>query len=224
MPDVRGYPDIFSAIMADDADVVEEMLTKNTELATKHDGQSPVLLAAYRHRRDILDILLRQEPRLDIFEAAAVGSLEAVAQTIDGSTHLINAYADDGFTPLHLASFFGHKDVARLLLDRGAKVDAVTRNELENTPLHAAAAGRHLEVCVLLVERSAPVDAQQDGGFTALHTAAQHGDMALAKLLIANGADPAIETDEGKTASDLAYEFEHDDLADYLGQAAKTQP
>ena len=220
MSAVRGYPEIFSAIMADDVEAVEAMLSANPGLATKHDGQSPVLLATYRHRFEILDALLRMHPDLDVFEASAAGALEAVERWLDDSPELIHAYADDGFTPLHLAAFFGRTDVTRLLLDRGANIAAITHNDLEDTPLHAAAAGRHLEVCALLLARGAPVDAQQAGGFTALHAAAQRGDAALAELLVANGADLSIETDEGATAADIAYEFEHDDLADALRPAA----
>lgn len=216
MSDVRGYPNIFEAIMADDGEVVEELLATNPALAMKHDGQSPVLLAAYRNRLDILEALLRQQPDLDIFEASAAGVVEAAERLIEESSDRVNACADDGFTPLHLAAFFGHEAVARLLLDHGARIDALTRNDMENTPLHAAAAGRHLELCALLVERGAPLNVQQQGGFTALHAAAQHGDVALAQLLVTNGADLSVETDEGKTAADLAYEFEHDELAAYL--------
>jgi ankyrin repeat protein len=220
MSTVRGYPDIFSAIMADDLEAVEEMLSAQPALATRHDGQSPVLLATYRHRFDILDALLRLQPELDVFEASAAGVRDVVERWLDASPELVQAYADDGFTPLHLAAFFGRADVVRLLLDRGANIAAITRNDLENTPLHAAAAGRHLEVCALLIERGAPVDAQQAGGFTALHAAAQRGDTALAELLVANGADLSIETDEGTTAADIAYEFEHDALASFLRPAA----
>jgi ankyrin repeat protein len=166
-------------------------------------------------------VLLRQRPELDIFESSAAGSIEAVERLTQDAPDLVNAYAEDGFTPLHLAAFFGHEAVARLLLDRGARIDAITRNDLENTPLHAAAAGRHLGVCALLVERGAPLDAQQEGGFAPIHAAAQHGDRALAELLVSHGADVSLATDEGKTAANIAYEFEHDDLADYLRQAAE---
>jgi ankyrin repeat protein len=214
--DVREHPDIFSAIMGDDLEAVETMLEADPTLAARRGEQSPVLLAAYRHRLDILQVLLERQPLLDIFEAAAAGDLEAVRGCIEADSTAVNAYADDGFTPLHLAAFFGHEDVARALIDAGARLDAVTRNEMENMPLHAAAAGRHLEISALLLERGAQLDAQQEGGFTALHAAAQHGDMALARLLVSHGADVEIETDTGKTAADLAYEFEHDDLAAYL--------
>jgi ankyrin repeat protein len=202
--------------MADDLEAVEAMLEADPGLANRKGGQSPVLLAVYRHRLDVLYALLARRPRLDIFEAAAAGDLDAVRASIEADPAAVHTYAGDGFTPLHLAAFFGHEDAARLLIDKGARLDAVTRNEMENTPLHAAAAGRHYDVAALLLDRGAPVNAQQEGGFTALHAAAQHGDTELAQLLVRHGADLDVETEDGRKAADLAYEFEHDELAAYL--------
>lgn len=202
--------------MSDDLDAVEAMLASSPGLATRQGHQSPVLLAAYRHRADILQALLSRHPPLDIFEASAVGNLDAIRASVQRAPRDIHGYSADGFTPLHLAAFFGHEAAVRLLLDCGARVDAITRNDLENTPLHAAAAGGHYDVCAVLIQRATPVNARQEGGFTALHAAAQQGNMPLARLLLANGADVSIETDEGKTAADTAYEFEHDEIASYL--------
>lgn len=42
-----------------------------------------------------------------------------------------------GWTPLHLATYFGHKDVMELLLSRGADINAI--NEMGDTSLHKAA-------------------------------------------------------------------------------------
>lgn len=222
-PGVSDYPDIFNAIMADDLEAVEEILSADPALAEyRHDGQSMVLLAAYRHRTEILQALLARQPALDIFEAAAAGDVDTVRDRLQEDPALAQAYASDGFTPLHLAAFFGHEDVARLLLDAGARPDAITRNDMENMPLHAAAAGGHYAISALLVERGAPVNAQQQGGFTALHAAAQHGDRPLAELLVEHGADAGTETEAGKTAADLAYEFDHDDLASYLRDTAES--
>jgi ankyrin repeat protein len=216
VPDIREHPDLISAIMADDLEAVEAMLETDPTLAARRGEQSPVLLAVYRHRFDVLHALLQRRPSLDVFEASAAGDIVAVRERIEAEPASVQAYAADGFTPLHLAAFFGHEEVARVLLDAGARIDAVTHNEMENMPLHAAAAGRHLDVCALLLERGAPVDAQQEGGFTALHAAAQHGDMALARLLVAHGAGLQVETDAGETPSELAFEFEHDDVSQYL--------
>lgn len=43
----------------------------------------------------------------------------------------------NGWTPLHLASYFGHRPVVEYLLSRNADVNAV--NENGDTPLHKAA-------------------------------------------------------------------------------------
>src|SRR5262245_24289076 len=64
------HEDIFSAIMGDDLEAVVTFLYNDPATAAKHDGQSPVLLAAYRHRMDILKLLLSRQPELDIFEAS----------------------------------------------------------------------------------------------------------------------------------------------------------
>lgn len=42
-----------------------------------------------------------------------------------------------GWTPLHLASYFGHKEAVELLLDHGADINAV--NDFGDTALHKAA-------------------------------------------------------------------------------------
>ena len=59
---------------------------------------------------------------------------------------------------------------------------------MQNMPLHAAAAGKHADIVKLLIDHGASVNARQHGGWTALHAAAQNGDVAMAAILIAAGA------------------------------------
>lgn len=51
--------------------------------------------------------------------------------------HSNNLLYYTGWTPLHLATYFGHKDVMELLLSRGADINAL--NEMGDTSLHKAA-------------------------------------------------------------------------------------
>ncbi len=175
---------------------------------------SEILAAVYRGDQPRVDELLAEGTELDVFEAAAVGRTGRVEELLDAEPGLVSAWADDGFTPLHLAAFFRHPATARLLVDRGALVDVVARNEqLQVTPLQSAAAARQEETAALLLERGADPNVQQRGGFTALHAAAQHGDEPLAELLLSHGADPALAADDGRTAADFARDGGHTELA-----------
>jgi len=78
-------------------------------------------------------------------------------------------------------------DLASLLLDQGASVDA--RDRLGARPLSHAARSGHLETVDLLLKRGAPIDARNLAGATALYVAAERGQVAVVQLLIDKGAD-----------------------------------
>lgn len=178
---------------------------------------SELISAVYSGDQARVDELLADDPELDVFEASALGRVQRLEELLDADPGLVAAWADDGFTPLHLAAFFRHPDAARLLVERGALVDVVARNkELEVTPLQSAAASREEETAALLLERGADPNVQQRGGFTALHAAAQNGDEPLAQLLVVHGADRALTADDGRTAADFARDAGHDSLATRL--------
>src|ERR1700730_8131009 len=108
--------------------------------------------------------LVAADPSLAIFAAAILGDTEQLTELLTANRSLIGLLSSDGWTPLHLAAFFGKTEAARLLLNKGAPVNARSTNPMENMPLHAAAAGRHFEVVKLLIEHGAPVNARQHGG------------------------------------------------------------
>ena len=60
----------------------------------------------------------------------------------------MNAKRDDGWTPLHYAALFGEKEIAELLIAKGAKVNAKNKND--NTPLDKAIKENHTEIAALL--------------------------------------------------------------------------
>ncbi|RPB22320.1 ankyrin, partial [Terfezia boudieri ATCC MYA-4762] len=60
---------------------------------------------------------------------------------------------EDGTMPLHIASAYGHQEVAKLLIDGGANVSAGKRDG--TTPLYIASQNRHQGVAKLLIDRGA---------------------------------------------------------------------
>src|ERR671914_2308949 len=122
--------DVFDAIAEGDVDRVRKLVAEDPSVAGARDAGdlSAVTQARYHGRGDIVDVLLAAEPELNVFEAAAVGRTQRVRELIDADPSLVAAFSPDGFTGLHLAAFFGHADIARMLVERGADTNAVARN------------------------------------------------------------------------------------------------
>jgi uncharacterized protein len=200
--------DIFHAVGAGDPALVDELLRADRRLAHAHtdDGVSVVLWAMYVGQPRLATLLAHAKRDLDIFEAAAVGSTERLGELLDDDVRRAGGWTADGFTPLHLAAFFGYADSARRLVTAGADVDAPARNSMRNTPLHSAASGAHPECVRVLLDAGAWVDARQQGGWTPLHTAASHGDAESVALLLSAGADLTAVNDDGHRPVDLAPE------------------
>ena len=161
----------------------------------------------------MLDALRAADPDMDVFDAAALGHLDRLRHRLEEDPARVGAVAADGFTPLHLAAFFGKEEAARELLRVGASPHVVGTNDLANQPLHAAAAGRHIEVCRLLLAAGADVNASQHGGFTPLHQAADHGDVEMVELFLSAGADAGATLPDGRTPAALAEANGHLDVA-----------
>lgn len=207
---------LFAAIDAGDETRIAELLAAAPDLVTIRNAAdlSPVLHASYRGRSDLVPMLYAAHPARDIFDASVVGDRARVRAILEQDAAQARAYTADGFTALHYVAFFnGDAEMATMLLDHGADMNAVTRNPMRVTPLHSAAASRHLAVARVLMGRGADVNAMQEGGFTALHAAARNGDTELADALLAHGADSHRATDDGRTAADLAAASGHSALA-----------
>src|SRR6059036_804266 len=145
--------EIFGALMTGEIDTVRRLLNEHPELvnARNENGDSLLLAAAYSGRRELFELILEKGAGVSLFEASAAGLADRALEQIEADPAIVNAYSHDGWTPLHLASFFGHREIAKLLLARGADVNARSRNTRfakENTPLHAAAANRQVGVAV----------------------------------------------------------------------------
>lgn len=214
---------VLAAIEADDVDRALNALREHPEHANVRnaEGISALMLCLYRGQTAVAEAIRAARNEIDVFEATALGDAETVRGLLRQDKARVGEWSPDGFTPLHHAAFFGHSEVAKLLIEAGADIEAPSRNQqfaLDARPLHSAAAARELGMCAVLLDAGADPNARQHGEFTPLLEAAQNGDEALADLLLSHGADVNARLADGRSAAELASEAGNQSLALRLRQ------
>ncbi len=121
----------------------------------------------------------------------------------------------NGWTCLMAAACNGHLAICRLLLDKGAQVEA--KNINGGTPLHYAANQGHVEIVRLLCDLGANVEARDNHAYRPLHDAAYNGHIFVVKELIEKrNAEINARIDDGDTALWWARQQNKPDVAAYL--------
>lgn len=203
MPSLQTFHD---SVKRGDLDAIRTALSEQPALLNQKNeaGQSAFVLASYYGQAQTASYLLSLNPELDIFSECIAGMEQRALADVDRDPALLASHNSDGWTPLHLAAFFGRVNLAAVLLERGADVNAVSTNQMQNAPLHAAVAGRKTEVVKLLVSQGANLNGRQTGGWTPLHGAAQNGDLEIVETLLVNGAHAHARADNNQSPLDLA--------------------
>lgn len=197
---------------------IDNLLHNNPSLAiqkTSHDI-SPLLLACYYKKHQLVKLILKHLVEVDIFEAAAADLIENMNQLLNEDPYLLNHYSPHGFTPLGMATHFGNEDIVRFLLRKGADPNLASKNGYSVYPLYVATDLNFEGISKMLVEAGAEVNVIQASQMTPLHAAAKNGNIEMLILLLEKGALVDIKNDQGKTASDLAFEKGHREIAQIL--------
>jgi len=238
----RGKPvtspvdDIIAAAVSGDLPRVIELLELDPTLAGMSNmfGSTAIHAAHYSGHTEIVKLLLAQSPPLDGFLAAELGFTRVLTRWLEKHPTFATIRSAAGSTALHGACYWGSIEAARLLLDHGADVNAVTTDDfLQIQPLGCAVAtpdvpnpsqeeSTVLQLVDLLIDRGADINAQRRDGMTALHSAAHRGHLQVIRRLLEQGADPNIRARDdagahaGQSPADTALAQGHTAAADLM--------
>lgn len=148
---------LFDACRRNDLEQVRSLVQADPALLLQRapTGETPLLAALYHRAGEVACWLTGQSWPRTVHEAAAVDDLARLVQLLDDDRTAADTYSADGWTPLHLAAFFGAPRAAALLLARGADLHSLSQNAMTNSPLHAALAAKQLPLVRLLLEAGA---------------------------------------------------------------------
>lgn len=197
---------------------LEHLLNNNTNILKEKTSHniSPLLLACYYNKQQIVQVILKFTTSITIHEACAVGILQHVQMMIEHKKDIIEEFSTHGFTPLGIASHFNKEEIVRLLLLHKADPNIPSQNGFQVYPLHTALNNNHSDISKMLIEAGANVNIKQHGGFTPLHFAAQHGNIDLIIILLELGAEVTTLNDAGESAADLAAKKGYREIAEIL--------
>jgi len=166
---VMARSELVAAIVDGDNRVVKSLLSQGVDVnSTERDGTNALQWAVYHENAGMVS---------DLIQAGAD----------------VQAINREGMTPLALAAMAGNAEITEILLDAGAGVNTPMANG--ETPLMMAARTGDLDTMRIILDRGADINAMEPlRGTNALMWAAANSNPAAVKLLLANGADIAMNS------------------------------
>ncbi len=183
---------LHTAARAGSKDMVELLIARGADVnAEDNEGGTPLWYAKDKGRTEIVELLTKKGARGKIpvravLDAVRDGNIEKVRSLIEKGAEM-NTRDYRGRTPLFLTAARGYTDIAELLVEGGADIDAKS-DTLEATALNVAIQNGHEETAKLLVTKGADINAKGAENQTALHCAAKRGDVGIGKILLSEGA------------------------------------
>lgn len=109
-------------------------------------------------------------PAIDIHAAVVSGNVEAIKQHLAAGTNINEKDPFGGSSPLISASLFGKTEIAKILIDAGAKINV--QNNDGSTALHTAAFFCRPEIVAMLLKKDASRTTKNNFGSTAYESVA----------------------------------------------------
>jgi cytohesin len=235
----RGHADIVALLLARGADpntrdtqlvtplhvaankaVAQILVDKGAEVDVVDQGnKSPLFRAVQGEKRDVAEFLESRGAPHDVYTLAALGRVEALRKYLETAA-LPEVKKVNWHSPLHLAALFGQVGTARVLIEKGAGVNAAESPDATLTgvtPLHLAARRGHKEMVAFLLDRGADINAPmkrrnsfaRPRDWTPLEAALEGGQAEVVRLLLGKKALPKLEGDTLKGAMQGAIQGKH---------------
>lgn len=224
MKNTRGKTSLHAACEANNAMVVYELLASGADADQKDTlGDTPMHKAAYCGSVDALVALLDygadarcrdQGGLVAVHKAASMGRANALEILLQRMPYTVNAEANCGWTPLHLAAFGGFQQALQVLLHFGANVAATDTEGA--TPLHKAAFIGCEACCQALVRVGADVRATDTSKVTSLHVACEEGCTNVVRFLLVSGSSASAMDAMRRTALHVATAAGHAQICELL--------
>lgn len=134
----------------------------------------------------------------NIFDAVDKSDMERVKILLLDNPECIKQRDEKfGSTPLHKAASNGQIEICKLLIEKGADIQAI--NNSQETPLHFASYNGHLGVAKLLINKGVDIKQQGRQGGSNLHMAAWGGHPEMIKFFIEKGINANIQDSNSDT-------------------------
>ncbi|CAF4046693.1 unnamed protein product, partial [Rotaria sp. Silwood2] len=192
--------------------IVQLLLEKGAQIDVKtKDGLTPLHCAARSGHDQVVDLLLengapfgaKTKNGLSALHMAAQGDhVDAARILLYYKSTLVDDVSSDYLSPLHVASHCGNFNVAKLLCERRADVNAKALNGF--SCLHIACKKNRLKLVELLISNGADLEAKTESGLTCLHVASFVGSHDIVVYLLQHGANINATTIRGETPLHLA--------------------
>lgn len=146
---------------------------------------------------------------------------ECVRALIDAAAD-VNAKNAKGWTALAMAAYRGHLKTTEVLLKTSR--DALTKSDQLTRALMVTALLGNAEIARALLDAGAPINKTIEKQQTALMFAAMGAKKDIVQLLLSRGADPMLVNADGSTASILALQKGHTEIAKVIDTFVANAP
>lgn len=234
----NGETTLHTAIIYNDIEVVDHLVKKGANITIKSDDNiTHVELAIAKQRSDIADLLInatttkfsksKQYSKLSVF--AGLDLINVIKYLIEKGEN-INGNCTGTNNPLYIAYINGNKELAKYLIEKGAKITILPQicraSDLEflklafehnknlkisaDLPINeliylASKFGESSLLEFLLKKENLDINIKSKNGLTPLHIACYYGHAEIVELLLNNGANVMSEVTPQNNSSIKLY-------------------